>query len=124
MGSGVILGNAESEFKDFVEKTGIPAAWTILGVSAISTNHKLNVGMVGMHGNYGPNVLTNDCDLLIAIGMRFDDRVTGDLKTCTKQAQIIHFEIDPAEVDKNVKVDIAVIGDVKQAAKRNFNTCE
>ena len=116
-GQGVILGNAESEFKDFVEKTGIPAAWTILGVSAISTNHKLNVGMVGMHGNYGPNVLTNDCDLLIAIGMRFDDRVTGDLKTYAKQAQIIHFEIDPAEVDKNVKVDIAVIGDVKQTLK-------
>ena len=116
-GQGVILGNAESEFKDFVEKTGIPASWTILGVSAISTNHKLNVGMVGMHGNYGPNVLTNDCDLLIAIGMRFDDRVTGDLKSYAKQAQIIHFEIDPAEVDKNVKVDIAVIGDVKQTLK-------
>ena len=116
-GQGVILGNAESEFKDFIEKTGIPAAWTILGVSAISTNHKLNVGMVGMHGNYGPNVLTNDCDLLIAIGMRFDDRVTGDLKSYAKQAQIIHFEIDPAEVDKNVKVDIAVIGDVKQTLK-------
>ena len=116
-GQGVILGNAENELKTFLEKSGIPAAWTILGVSAISTNHKLNVGMVGMHGNYGPNVLTNDCDLLIAIGMRFDDRVTGDLKSYAKQAQIIHFEIDPAEVDKNVKVNIAVIGDVKQTLK-------
>ena len=116
-GQGVILGNAEPEFKDFVEKSGIPAAWTILGVSAISTNHELNVGMVGMHGNYGPNVLTNQCDLLIAIGMRFDDRVTGDLKTYAKQAKIIHFEIDPAEVDKNVKVELAVIGDVKQTLK-------
>ena len=117
-GQGVILGNAEPEFKDFVEKSGIPAAWTILGVSAISTNHELNVGMVGMHGNYGPNVLTNQCDLLIAIGMRFDDRVTGDLKSYAKQAKIIHFEIDPAEVDKNVKVELAVIGDVKQTLKK------
>jgi len=117
-GQGVILGNAEPEFKDFVEKSGIPSAWTILGVSAISTNHELNVGMVGMHGNYGPNVLTNQCDLLIAIGMRFDDRVTGDLKSYAKQAKIIHFEIDPAEVDKNVKVELAVIGDVKETLKK------
>ncbi|MEC7616903.1 MAG: thiamine pyrophosphate-dependent enzyme, partial [Bacteroidota bacterium] len=90
-----------------------PAAWTILGVSAIETAHPLNVGMVGMHGNYGPNLLTNECDVLIAIGMRFDDRVTGDLSTDAKQANIIHFEIDPAEVNKNVKVDVAVMGDVK-----------
>ncbi|MBL32371.1 MAG: acetolactate synthase, large subunit, biosynthetic type [Gammaproteobacteria bacterium] len=117
-GQGVILGNAEPEFKDFVEKSGIPSAWTILGVSAISTNHELNVGMVGMHGNYGPNILTNQCDLLIAIGMRFDDRVTGDLKSYAKQAKIIHFEIDPAEVDKNVKVELAVIGDVKETLKK------
>ncbi len=112
-GQGVILGNAEAEFKEFIEKTGIPAAWTILGLSALSSDHPLNVGMVGMHGNYGPNVLTNECDVLIAIGMRFDDRVTGNLETYAKQAKIIHFEIDPAEVNKNVKVDIAVLGNVK-----------
>ena len=112
-GQGVILGEAEDEFRTFVEKSGVPAAWTILGVSAIETAHPLNVGMVGMHGNYGPNLLTNECDVLIAIGMRFDDRVTGDLSTYAKQAKIIHFEIDPAEVNKNVEVDIAVMGDVK-----------
>ena len=112
-GQGVILGNAEVEFKNFIEKTGIPSAWTILGVSAIPTDHPLNVGMVGMHGNYGPNVLTNECDLLIAIGMRFDDRVTGNLNSYAKQAKIIHFEIDPAEIDKNVVVDVAVLGNVK-----------
>src|SRR6056297_3670073 len=97
-----------------MEKAGIPAAWTILGASAIPTSHPLNVGMVGMHGNYGPNILTNECDLLIAIGMRFDDRVTGDLNTYAKQAKIIHFEIDPAEVNKNVKVDVAVLGNAKE----------
>ena len=112
-GQGVILGEAEEEFRTFVEKSGVPAAWTILGVSAIETAHPMNVGMVGMHGNYGPNLLTNECDVLIAIGMRFDDRVTGDLSTYAKQAKIIHFEIDPAEVNKNVEVDIAVMGDVK-----------
>ncbi len=112
-GQGVILGEAEAEFKAFVEKTGIPAAWTILGASAIPTKHPLNVGMVGMHGNYGPNMLTNECDVLIAIGMRFDDRVTGDLNTYAKQAKVIHFEIDPAEIDKNVKTEVAVMGDVK-----------
>ena len=113
-GQGVILGEAEQEFKDFIEKTGIPSAWTILGLSAIPTDHPLNVGMVGMHGNYGPNKLTNECDVLIAIGMRFDDRVTGNLESYAKQAKIIHFEIDPAEVDKNVKTDVAVLGDVKE----------
>lgn len=112
-GQGVILGKAEEEFKAFVEQSGIPAAWTILGASALATEHPLNVGMVGMHGNYAPNLLTNECDLLIAIGMRFDDRVTGDLNTYAKQAKIIHFEIDPAEVNKNVTVDVAVMGDVK-----------
>ena len=116
-GQGVILGNAEEEFKNFIEKGGLPSAWTILGLSALPTNHHLNVGMVGMHGNYGPNVLTNECDLLIAIGMRFDDRVTGSLNTYAKQAKIIHFEIDPAEVNKNVKVDIAVLGNVKNTLK-------
>ena len=113
-GQGVILGKAEEEFKTFVESSNIPAAWTILGVSALPTSHPLNVGMVGMHGNYGPNVLTNDCDVLIAIGMRFDDRVTGRLDSYAKQAKIIHLEIDPAEVNKNVKADVAVLGDVKQ----------
>ena len=116
-GQGVILGSAEEEFKDVVEKSGIPAAWTILGLSALPTNHPLNVGMVGMHGNYGPNLLTNECDLLIAIGMRFDDRVTGDLKTYAKQAKIIHFEIDPAEINKNVKADIPVLGNCKESLK-------
>lgn len=113
-GQGVILGKAEEEFKTFVESSNIPAAWTILGVSALPTSHPLNVGMVGMHGNYGPNVLTNDCDVLIAIGMRFDDRVTGRLDSYAKQAKVIHLEIDPAEVNKNVKADVAVLGDVKQ----------
>ncbi|MEC7264491.1 MAG: biosynthetic-type acetolactate synthase large subunit [Bacteroidota bacterium] len=113
-GQGVILGEAEAELKALVEKGGIPAAWTILGLSAMETDHPLNVGMVGMHGNYGPNVLTNECDVLIAIGMRFDDRVTGNLATYAKQAKIIHFEIDPAEVNKNVKVDVAVMGNAKE----------
>jgi acetolactate synthase-1/2/3 large subunit len=114
-GQGVILGEAEAEFKAFIEKAGLPAAWTILGVSAIPTEHPLNVGMVGMHGNYAPNILTNECDVLIAIGMRFDDRVTGNLATYAKQAKVIHFEIDPAEVDKNVKTDVAVLGDAKSS---------
>lgn len=114
-GQGVILGKAEEEFRAVVEKSGIPAAWTILGASAIPTSHPLNVGMVGMHGNYAPNVLTNECDLLIAIGMRFDDRVTGSLSTYAKQAKVIHFEIDPAEIDKNVKSDVAVLGDAKKS---------
>ena len=112
-GQGVILAEAEKEFKTFIEKTGIPSAWTILGVSAIETAHPLNVGMVGMHGNYGPNVLTNECDLLIAIGMRFDDRVTGDLTRYAKQAKVIHFEIDPAEINKNVVADVAIVGNIK-----------
>ena len=114
-GQGVILGNAEDELINFVEKSGIPAAWTILGASAIPTSHPLNVGMLGMHGNYAPNVLTNECDVLIAIGMRFDDRVTGDVNRYAKQAKIIHFEIDPAELNKNIKVDIAVLGDAKKS---------
>lgn len=113
-GQGVILGKAEKEFKAFIEKTGIPAAWTILGASAIPTNHPLNVGMLGMHGNYGPNMLTNDCDVLIAIGMRFDDRVTGRLDKYAKQAKVIHLDIDPSEIDKNVKATIGVWGDCKE----------
>lgn len=113
-GQGVILGKAEKEFKKFVEKSGIPAAWTILGLSALPTDHPLNVGMLGMHGNYGPNVLTNECDVLIAIGMRFDDRVTGRLDKYAKQAKIIHLDIDPSEIDKNVKADVGVWGDCKE----------
>ena len=114
-GQGVILGKAENELKAIVEKTGIPAAWTILGASALPTSHPLNVGMVGMHGNYAPNKLTNECDVLIAIGMRFDDRVTGNLSTYAKQAKIVHFDIDPSEIDKNVKTDVAVIGNSKDS---------
>ena len=112
-GQGVILSKAEEVLKAVVEKAGIPAAWTILGASAIPTSHPLNIGMVGMHGNYAPNVLTNECDVLIAIGMRFDDRVTGKLDEYATQAKIIHFEIDPSEIDKNVKTDVAVLGDAK-----------
>jgi len=120
-GQGVILGNAEEEFKNFVEKSGIPAAWTILGLSALPTSHELNVGMVGMHGNYGPNILTNKCDLLIAVGMRFDDRVTGDPSSYASQAKVIHLEIDPAEVDKNIKVDVPVIGNCKESLQMITN---
>ncbi len=112
-GQGVILGKAEDEFKAFLEKSGIPAAWTILGLSALPTAHPSNRGMVGMHGNYAPNLLTNECDLLIAIGMRFDDRVTGDLNTYAKQAKIIHLELDPAEVNKNVVADLVLLSDCK-----------
>ena len=113
-GQGVILGEAEEQLKALVEKAGIPAAWTILGLSAMDTDHSLNVGMVGMHGNYGPNILTNECDVLVAIGMRFDDRVTGSLDTYAKQAKVIHFEIDPAEINKNVTADVAVLGNSKE----------
>jgi acetolactate synthase-1/2/3 large subunit len=113
-GQGVILGKAEKEFIQFVEKSGIPAAWTILGMSAMPTDHPLAVGMLGMHGNYGPNVLTNECDVLIAIGMRFDDRVTGRLDKYAKQAKVIHLDIDPSEIDKNVKATIPVWGDCKE----------
>jgi len=114
-GQGVLLGRAEEEFKAFIEKAGLPAAWTILGLSALETEHPLNVGMLGMHGNYGPNIKTNECDVLIAIGMRFDDRVTGDLKRYAKQAKIIHIEIDAAEINKNVHADVAVNADAKEA---------
>jgi acetolactate synthase-1/2/3 large subunit len=113
-GQGVILGKAEKEFLKFIEKAGIPTAWTVMGLSAIPSDHPLNVGMLGMHGNYGPNVLTNECDVLIAIGMRFDDRVTGRLDKYAKQAKVIHLDIDPAEVDKNVKTTVPVWGDCKE----------
>lgn len=123
-GQGVILANAEEEFKELIEKTGIPSAWTILGLSALATDHPLNVGMLGMHGNYGPNVLTNECDLLIAVGMRFDDRVTGNLNYYAKQAKIIHLEIDPAEINKNVKVDVAVLGNLKNTLPKIIEKVE
>ena len=114
VGQGVIIGNAENELLDFLQKADIPAGSTILGLSALPTAEPLNVGMLGMHGNVAPNMKTNECDVLIAIGMRFDDRVTGDLKTYAKQAKIIHFDIDPAEIDKNVKTTVAVLGDAKK----------
>jgi acetolactate synthase I/II/III large subunit len=117
-GQGVILGKAEEELKAVIEKAGIPSAWTIMGASAIPTSHPLNIGMVGMHGNYAPNVLTNQCDVLIAIGMRFDDRVTGKLDEYARQAKVIHFEIDPAEVDKNVKTEVAVLGDSNESLSK------
>lgn len=123
-GQGVILGKAEKEFTEFIEKAGLPAAWTIMGMSAIPTHHPLAMGMLGMHGNYGPNVLTNECDVLIAIGMRFDDRVTGRLDKYAKQAKIIHLDIDPAEIDKNVKADVPVWGDCKETLPLLTNLLE
>lgn len=113
-GQGVILGNAEKEFLNFIEKAGIPTAWTIMGMSAIPTDHPLGVGMLGMHGNLGPNYLTNECDVLIAVGMRFDDRVTGRLDKYAKQAKVVHLDIDPAEIDKNVKTTVPVWGNCKE----------
>ncbi|MDR0559359.1 MAG: biosynthetic-type acetolactate synthase large subunit [Prevotellaceae bacterium] len=114
VGQGVELGNAEKELLDFIEKAQIPSAWTLLGASVIPSEHQLNKGMLGMHGNLAPNLKTNECDVLIAIGMRFDDRVTGNLNEYAKQAKIIHFDIDPAETGKNVDVDIPVLGNVKE----------
>lgn len=114
VGQGVELGNAHAELCAFLEKANMPAGCTLLGLSALPTAHPLNKGMLGMHGNLGPNVNTNKCDVLIAVGMRFDDRVTGKLDTYARQAKIIHFDIDPAEIDKNVKTDVAVLGDCKE----------
>lgn len=114
VGQGVILSGAEKELFTFLEKADIPAGSTALGLSAMPTGYRLNKGMLGMHGNVGPNIKTNECDVLIAIGMRFDDRVTGNLQTYAKQAKIIHFDIDLSEIGKNVPVDIPVIGDVKE----------
>ena len=116
-GQGVIIGNAEDDIKTFVEKTGIPAAWTLLGLSALPTDHPLNVGMLGMHGNYGPNLLTNQADVIIAVGMRFDDRVTGKVSSYAKDAKIIHLEIDPAEIDKIKKATVPVLGNSKKSLK-------
>ena len=114
VGHGVTIGKAEEELKAFLDVADIPAAWTMLGESAMATDYPLNKGMLGMHGNIGPNIKTNECDLLIAIGMRFDDRITGDLNTYAKQAKVIHFDIDPAEINKNVKADVAILGNVKE----------
>ena len=114
VGQGVELGNAQKELQAFLEKADIPCGRTLLGLSAIPSDHPLNKGMLGMHGNLGPNVKTNECDVLIAVGMRFDDRVTGNLNTYAKQAKIIHMDIDPSEINKNVKVDVAVLGDCKE----------
>ncbi|GAA4142597.1 biosynthetic-type acetolactate synthase large subunit [Sphingobacterium kyonggiense] len=113
-GQGIILGKAEEEFRAFLEKSGFPAATTVMGLSALETDHPQHVGMLGMHGNYAPNVMTNECDVLIAIGMRFDDRVTGRLDKYAKQAKVIHLDIDPAEIDKNVKTTVPVWGDCKE----------
>ena len=123
-GQGIILGNAEKEFQKFIEKGNLPAAWTIMGMSAIPTDHPLGVGMLGMHGNYGPNFLTNECDVLIAIGMRFDDRVTGRLDKYAKQAQVIHLDIDPAEIDKNVQTAVSIWGDCKETLPLLTNLIE
>ncbi len=115
VGQGVVLAGAEKELLTFLEKTGIPAAWTILGLSAMPTEHPLNVGMLGMHGNYGPNIKTNEADLVIGIGMRFDDRVTADAKTYAQRAQVIHMEIDPAEINKIIHADVPILGSVKDS---------
>ena len=114
VGQGVELGNAQEELCAFLEKADIPCGRTLLGLSAIPSDHPLNKGMLGMHGNLGPNIKTNECDVLIAVGMRFDDRVTGNLETYARQAKIIHMDIDPSEINKNVKVDVAVLGDCKE----------
>ncbi|MCE5345135.1 MAG: biosynthetic-type acetolactate synthase large subunit [Bacteroidales bacterium] len=116
-GHGVLLSKAEKELKEFAEKTGIPVALTLMGLSAFPSNHRLFAGMLGMHGNYGPNILTNEADLIIAIGMRFDDRVTGDLNKYARKASIIHIEIDEAEINKNIMVDVEVNNDAKEALK-------
>jgi acetolactate synthase-1/2/3 large subunit len=116
-GQGILLSGAEKELLSFIEKTGIPAASTLLGISALNSDHPLNMGMLGMHGNYAPNIKTNECDVLIAIGMRFDDRVTGNIHTYAKQAKVIHIEIDPAEIDKNIKTEVAILGDAKHTLR-------
>ena len=117
VGQGVELGNATEELREFIEKADIPCATTFLGLSAVPSSHPLNKGILGMHGNLGPNVMTNQCDLLIAVGMRFDDRVTGNLATYAKQAKIIHFDIDASEFNKNVKIDLGVLGNCRDTLK-------
>jgi acetolactate synthase-1/2/3 large subunit len=117
LGHGVLISEAQKEFKEFIEKAGIPVGSTLQGLSALESDHPLHTGMLGMHGNYGPNIKTNECDVLIAVGMRFDDRVTGDVSRYAKQAKVIHLEIDPSEIDKNVKADVALLGDAKEVLK-------
>ena len=118
VGHGVEIGNAQKELRELLEKADIPAARTLLGLSALPSDHPLDMGMLGMHGNYAPNIKQQECDVLIAIGMRFSDRVTGRLDKYAKQAKVIHLDIDPAEIDKNVKTDVAVIGDCKESLSR------
>ena len=118
VGQGVELGNAREELRQFIEKGDMPAGCTLLGLSALPSEHPLNMGMLGMHGNLAPNVMTQQCDLLIAVGMRFDDRVTGKVETYARQAKVIHFDIDPSEINKNITVDLAVVGDCKQTLAR------
>lgn len=117
VGQGVELGGAQAEMRALLEKADLPCGCTLLGLSAVPSDHPLNMGMLGMHGNLAPNVKTNECDVLIAVGMRFDDRVTGNLATYAKQAKIIHMDIDPSEFNKNVKVDVEVLGNCKQTLK-------
>ncbi|MFA6884698.1 MAG: thiamine pyrophosphate-binding protein, partial [Paludibacteraceae bacterium] len=124
IGQGVILGNAENELLSFLEKADIPAAATLLGLSAMPSSFRLNKGFLGMHGNIGPNMKTNECDVLIAIGMRFDDRVTGNLKTYAQQAKVVHLDIDPSELDKNVKTYAKVLGDAKSTLKLLTDTIQ
>jgi acetolactate synthase-1/2/3 large subunit len=117
IGHGILISKAQQEVIDFVEKTGIPVASTLLGLGAMDNDHPMYVGMLGMHGNYGTNMLTNQCDVLIAIGMRFDDRVTGELSLYAKQARVIHIDIDPTEIDKNIKAEVPIVADAKEALK-------
>ena len=124
IGQGIILSQAEQALCQFLETTDIPTAWTLLGLSALATDHPLNVGMLGMHGNYAPNVKTNECDLLIAVGMRFDDRVTGDTSRYANQAKIIHIDLDPAEINKNIKADLGIVGDAKHVLELLNQLCK
>ncbi|MEM8889836.1 MAG: thiamine pyrophosphate-dependent enzyme, partial [Bacteroidota bacterium] len=117
LGHGVLISEAQAEFRAFIEKTGIPVGSTLQGLSALESDHPLHTGMLGMHGNYGPNVLTNEADVILAVGMRFDDRVTGDVNRYAKQAKVIHIEIDESEIDKNVKAEVPLIGDAKAVLK-------
>lgn len=117
IGHGILISKAEKEVTEFIEKTGIPVASTLLGLGAMDSDHPLYVGMLGMHGNYGSNMLTNQCDILIAVGMRFDDRVTGELSKYAKQARVIHIDIDPTEIDKNIKAEVPIVADAKEALK-------